>query len=255
MVQNDTFIENCTYKTCSVEEYGQLKYIPSFDGNVLYLAIFSVYLIAQLWLGIKHRTLGYFLGMFCGLFLEIWGYVARVQLYYDVFDQLLFTNYLIGTTIAPAFFSASIYLCLARIIPVYGKDLALLSARTITVIFVGCDFVSLVLQAVGGAMTATANTDNALQVGIDIMIAGLASQVVSMAAFVSLCMHFAWNVRRNPSQRDQKSLEFSRSRKFKIFLYCEFALPSASFTLLTIVQQSAQPRSRSSSVAASESQN
>jgi hypothetical protein len=26
---NDTFIESCTYSTCSVEEYGQIRYIPS----------------------------------------------------------------------------------------------------------------------------------------------------------------------------------------------------------------------------------
>jgi RTA1 like protein len=229
MVLNDTFIENCTYETCSVEKYGQIRYIPSLDGNALYLVLFSIFLICQLWMGIKHRTWGYLLGMFGGLVLEILGYVARIQLHYDVFDQNVFTTYLIGTTIGPAFFSASIYLCLARIIPVYGSNLMPLSPRTITVAFVCCDVVSLLLQAIGGAMTAIADTDSSMQTGINIMIAGLASQVASMTVFVYLCLHFAWNLRQNPSRRNPSGIDLRGSRRFRIFLYCEFLPPLLSF--------------------------
>jgi RTA1 like protein len=237
MVLNDTFIQNCTYKTCSVEEYGQIRYIPTFDGNALYLALFSAFLIAQLWMGIKHRTWTYLVGMFGGLVLEILGYVARIQLYYDVFDQNVFTTYLIGTTIGPAFFSASIYLCLARIIPVYGGDLTPLSARTITISFVSCDIVSLVLQAIGGAMTAIADTDSSMQTGINIMIAGLASQVASMTIFVYLCLQFAWNIRQNPSKRNPDGMELIGSRRFRIFLYCESAIPATLLLQLTSLQR------------------
>jgi hypothetical protein len=128
---NDTFIESCTYATCSVEEYGQIRYIPSFDGNAFYPALFSLFLICQLFMGIRYRTWGYLTGMFRGLILEILAYVAGIQLHFDVFDQNVFiTMYLIGTTVGPAIFSASIYLCLARIIPVYGSDLMTVTPRT-----------------------------------------------------------------------------------------------------------------------------
>ena len=229
MVLNDTFIAGCTYDTCSVEKYGQIRYIPSFDGNALYLALFCIFLICQLWMGIKHRTWGYLLGMFGGLVLEILGYVARLQLHYDVFDQEVFTTYLIGTTIGPAFFSASIYLCLARIIPVYESSLMPLSPRNITIAFVCSDVVSLLLQAVGGAMTAIAHTDSSMQTGINIMIAGLASQVASTTVFVYLCLHFAWNLRRNPSRRNVKNIDLRGSRRFRIFLDCKFLPPLLSF--------------------------
>jgi hypothetical protein len=167
---------------------------------------------------IRYRTWGYLAGMFGGLALEIVGYVARVQLHFDVFDQNTFTIYFIGTTIGPAFFSASIYLSLARIIPVFGADLMPFAARTITFAFMFCDFVSLLLQAIGGAMTATASTPDTLQTGINIMIAGLASQVASMSVFVFLCLHFSWNIRKSPTRVNTNSKDLRSSSKFQRFL-------------------------------------
>lgn len=136
----------------------------------------------------------------------------------DVFDQNTFTIYFIGTTIGPAFFSASIYLSLARIIPVFGADLMPFAARTITFAFMFCDFVSLLLQAIGGAMTATASTPDTLQTGINIMIAGLASQVASMSVFVFLCLHFSWNIRKSPTRVNTNSKDLRSSSKFQRFL-------------------------------------
>lgn len=218
---NETFIESCTYATCSVKEYGQIQYIPSIDGNGLYLGLFSIFLVCQCYLGIRYRTWGYLAGMFGGLALEIMGYVARIQLHFDVFDQNTFTIYLIGTTIGPACFSASIYLSLARIIPVFGADLMPLAPRTITCAFMICDFISLLLQAIGGTMTAIASTPTTLQTGINIMIAGLASQVASMTVFVYLCLHFAWNIRKRPSRVKSNTNDLRSSTKFRRFLISE----------------------------------
>src|SRR6266516_2387068 len=97
----------CTYATCPVSIFGQLRYIPSLAGNVFYLALFAVALLLQIGLGIHYRT---------------WGY-------------------LVGLTIGPALFSAAIYLCLARIIAVYGNNLSWLSPKFITCLFIACDLV------------------------------------------------------------------------------------------------------------------
>ena len=181
---NETISNNCTYATCSVNEYGQLEYIPSLAGNMLYLSIFTLCLICQLVFGIHYRTWGYMLGMLGGLVLEILGYIARVQLHYDAFSEHKFTNYVIGTTIGPAFFSMSIYLCLARIMYICGIELSSIGPRTITAIFVCCDLVSIVLQALGGSLSVTAKTIQQHNKGIHITIAGLSSQVGSMVIFI-----------------------------------------------------------------------
>ncbi|KAL6167537.1 hypothetical protein ACJQWK_06958 [Exserohilum turcicum] len=65
-------------------------------------------------------------------------------------------------------------------------------------IFIPCDVISLILQAVGGGMTSVAlhnNEDTAT--GTNIMIAGLGFQVATMLAFILLAVDFAWRTYRN----------------------------------------------------------
>jgi hypothetical protein len=57
-------------------------------------------------------------------------------------------------TIAPAFYAAGIYFCLSRIVTVFGVENSRVSAKTYPVLFITCDFVSLLLQSVGGGMAA-----------------------------------------------------------------------------------------------------
>ncbi len=109
------------------------------------------------------------------------------------------TRYLITLTIAPCFLSAGIYLCFSRIVVVYGEQFARFKPRTYTIIFITSDIFSLVLQAVGGALADTAlNGDSSQeQDGINIMIAGLSCQVVSLFIFMCLCADFAVRVRKS----------------------------------------------------------
>lgn len=63
--------------------------------------------------------------------------------------------YLICLTIGPAFIAASIYLCLGRIVVIYREDISRIRPRNYTIFFMGCDFVSLVVQAIGGGIAAS----------------------------------------------------------------------------------------------------
>ncbi|OQU96178.1 hypothetical protein CLAIMM_02292 [Cladophialophora immunda] len=216
---NSTFDPaNCTYATCSVEDYGQLRYIPSLAGNAFYLAVFCLACLAQIFLGVRYRTWGFMFGMLGGIGLEIMGYVARIQLHYDDFDNNDFIIYLVGLTIGPAFFSGAIYICLARIIAVYGPKLSVLSPRAITVIFVGCDFFSLVLQAAGGALASLDITPGLAQTGVNLMIAGLASQVASTTVFCGLCLQIVFFVHMRPGLINRNSSALRRTLAFKLFL-------------------------------------
>ncbi|KIW77111.1 hypothetical protein Z517_09557 [Fonsecaea pedrosoi CBS 271.37] len=216
---NSTFDPDaCTYVTCSVEDYGRLRYIPSLAGNAFYLGVFSLACLAQAFLGVWHRTWGFMFGMLGGIGLEILGYAYRVRLHYDDFNNDYFIIYLVGLTIGPALFSGAIYICLARIIAVYGPRLSVLSPRAITVIFVGCDFFSLVLQAAGGALTALDISLSLDQIGVDLLIAGLASQVASTTAFCGVCLQIMFSVHRRPDLVNRNSSALRKSLKFKLFL-------------------------------------
>jgi len=221
-LHNSTILkDDCTLKTCSLD-YAHVKYDPNLAGNALFLAIFAVILPIQILLGVRYKTWGFLGGMIGGVGLEIIGYVARVQMHYNPFKDEAFQMYLICLTIAPAFLSASIYLCLARIVVVYGEGLSRIRPRTYTILFITCDFISLVLQAAGGGLAATANTKSADWEGIHIMIAGLAFQVASLALFLLLCAEFAWRVHRAGSWTDPSFASLRSTFKWKGFLVALF---------------------------------
>ncbi|KAL8798928.1 MAG: hypothetical protein Q9182_006275 [Xanthomendoza sp. 2 TL-2023] len=196
---NQTLLENpnlCTIQTCP-KELQQIDYVPSLGGNAFFLALFALILILQLAFGYRWRTWSFTGSVFGGLVLEIIGYAARIQLHDNPFKSDPFLMYLVVLTIAPCFLTAAIYLSLSRIILIHGEHLARFKPRTYTIIFICCDVFSLVLQAIGGALADTADTHSMEQTGINIMIAGLVFQVVSLTVFAILCADFFWSVKKH----------------------------------------------------------
>jgi hypothetical protein len=126
-------------------------------------------------------------------------------------------SYIICLTIAPVFFAASIYLILSRIIVHYGIHHARISPKAISLTFMGCDFIALVLQATGGAIADTAGTPEVSHQGTHIMVGGLGFQVLSLLLFIALAVEFALNVRRDRGVEKQ-GVNGRSERSFKRFL-------------------------------------
>ncbi len=126
-------------------------------------------------------------------------------------------------TIAPAFISAAVYLCLGRIVVVYGESFSRLRPRTYSLLFIGFDFFSLVLQGGGGSLASSSDDNKRLQnTGIKVMMAGLSIQVVSLVLFMSLCADFAWRAYKNVANWDPRYATIRPTRLWKIFLICMF---------------------------------
>ncbi len=121
-------------------------------------------------------------------------------------------------TISPAFLSAAVYLCLARIVVIYGEHLSRFRPRTYTLIFCGCDIFSLVLQAAGGGIASGATTYSQDQLGINVMLAGLSVQVASLALFTVMCAEFAYRLYRTPQAWAMEHAGLYESKLFKSFL-------------------------------------
>ena len=102
-------------------------------------------------------------------------------------------------SIGPAFYAAGIYFCIERIVLTFGVSNSRIAAKTYPRFFIPCDIIALTLQAAGGGMSASAPSDDPdfLQLGTDIMIAGLAFQVVVMFVFIVLAGDFAYRTYRN----------------------------------------------------------
>ncbi|KAG0646167.1 Efflux pump himE [Hyphodiscus hymeniophilus] len=217
---NATLLENpdlCTLQTCDLS-LASFLYIPTLPGNALFAGIFGAYIIIQLFLGIKHKTWGYMIALILGLLLEVIGYVARVMLHSSPFDNNDFLMYLVTLTIAPALLTAGIYLCLSRIVIVYGQHLSRFKPRTYTLVFCTCDLISLVLQALGGALASTANTVSGSNLGKNIMLAGLGFQVFSLILFGIAAGEFAIRVKNGKGNYNPRYVNLTTSRLFKSFL-------------------------------------
>jgi hypothetical protein len=150
--------------------------------------------------------------------LEIIGYVARIGIHSNPFNNNDFLIYLVCLTIAPAFLSAAIYLCLSRIVVVYGTHLSYFKPRTYTIIFCSFDFISLLLQAAGGGIAASTKKPDLLNTGKNVMLAGLGFQVASLVIFAIAAGYFAFRVWSNQDSWNPRFSSLTSSRRFKAFL-------------------------------------
>jgi hypothetical protein len=150
--------------------------------------------------------------------------VSDVRRYMKYAEEARANNirYLSCLTFAPVFFAAAIYLCLSRIIVIYGPEYSRFRPRTYTILFMSCDFVSLVLQAAGGVITDTNLTNLPMQMtGVHVMVGGLAFQVASLLLFATLCIEYAWRVKTQKGTRMTEYIHISKRRQFHFFLYCK----------------------------------
>jgi len=86
-------------------------------------------------------------------------------------------------------------------------------------IFVACDLVNLILQGLGGGISSTQQQPKGIQAGIDIVIAGLATQVASLFIFICCCTHFALNVHRRPQKTLGQFRHIRETWSFRAFLF------------------------------------
>ncbi|KFA71175.1 hypothetical protein S40288_04692 [Stachybotrys chartarum IBT 40288] len=167
----------------------------TLEGNAFFAAAYGVLLPPQIYLGVKYKTWGFLFGMFAGLLLEILAYVGRVQLHNG---EPQFLMYIVTITIGPAFLSAAVYLCLARIIKVYGEHLSYFRPRTIAIVFMVLDFVALMLQSAGGATIGGDNlTPAEFDRALSILQAGLSVHLAGIILFAGQCSYFAFTVYSN----------------------------------------------------------
>ncbi|KAF5568031.1 rta1 domain-containing protein [Fusarium phyllophilum] len=84
--------------------------------------------------------------------------------------------------IAPSFIAAGIYLTMKHFIQSNNPEYSFLKPQLYTWIFIGCDVGSILLQAAGGGIAGSAGSENQhlLDIGNNVMIAGIAFQVVTM---------------------------------------------------------------------------
>ncbi|KAL4891132.1 RTA1 like protein-domain-containing protein [Aspergillus ambiguus] len=228
-----------SYKTCT--EVGPLcpveatsyGYYPNFGGNVFFTVFYGVLGVAQLGIGVYFRAWTMMVALVVGAFLEMAGYVGRILMHYNPWNEDAFKLQIVCLVLAPTFVAAGIYLTLKHIILSLGPEHSRLKPRLFTWIFIGCDIGSLILQAAGGGVAAAAGNTNVklLNAGNNIIIAGIAFQVATMSVCGLLGLEFFIRViRHGPGLSGEKTFENVPGQKYvKLVVFAEIF---AYFTVL-----------------------
>ena len=142
---------------------------------------------------------------------EIVGYGARVVAHYHPDATLPYAIQSLLILLAPILFAASVYMFLGRIIfAVGGEKHCLVPARYLTKIFVCGDVACFFIQSAGGGTLSNAKTASKVQLGEDIVLAGLVLQIVIFGLFVAVATNFHVRMHRNTTAGSLTSLRWQR---------------------------------------------
>lgn len=122
---------------------------------------------------------------------ELIGWAGRTWSSACPYNANAYLMQIVTLIIAPVFVTGALYVLLGMFIELVGRGSSLLSPRMYAIVFLTCDVISLVIQAVGGAMasSASSNLEDAWP-GTKIMIGGVAFQLIAMTVFALLAVDF-----------------------------------------------------------------
>lgn len=157
-------------------------------------------------------------------------------MHYNPWSSPGFKLDLVCIILAPTLICAGIYLTLKHVARTVGPDFSRITPRLYTWIFIPFDIFCLCLQGVGGGVDAAASNQNpinlkTLKTGNDIIIAGIALQVVNLVVFGLLSLDFFFSAMKyfkQPAQKSRKSAnaQIWFSRRFRVFcsaIACSYA--------------------------------
>jgi hypothetical protein len=186
----------CTSVTADCPVSGTLYgYLPNLSVNAFFAALFGLLLLLQLLIGTYTRTWTYLLAVGLGVFGEMTGYIGRLVMRNNPWANPGFETQICCLVLAPSFLAAGIYLTLKHVVLYCGPEYSRLKAKWYPWIFIGSDLGSIIVQAIGGGVAASANHGSVynkalLDAGDALIIAGIALQSVTMFVCGSLIFDF-----------------------------------------------------------------
>lgn len=165
-------------------------YRPSLAAGIAFCVLFSIAFFGHGFQSFRRRRWTSIL-LTVGSLTELIGWAGRTWAAECPYNQNAFLIQITTLIIGPVFVTAALYVLLGIFIILLGRESSLLSARMYAIVFMTCDIISLVVQAVGGAMASSGSSNGEdPKTGTDIMIAGVVFQLIAMTIFAGLAMDF-----------------------------------------------------------------
>ncbi|KAF2659684.1 RTA1 like protein [Lophiostoma macrostomum CBS 122681] len=211
-------------------DWKMYRYVPSLAGAIVCIIIFSILAALHAWQWLRTRK-NIIIWVVIGAICEVSGYSARIGSHFDNKGWAAFITQGVLLLCGPLFFAATIYIMLGRTIRLAGgEDVSIIKPRWCTIVFVGADISTLIIQGLEGA-SIMGTMQLALAIaGEKIVIAGLSLQVATFVVFIVVATNF--HVRMNRKTREaptdsdnwRKMLWILYSVSLLILFRCTFRL-------------------------------
>ncbi|KAJ6007400.1 hypothetical protein N7540_011376 [Penicillium herquei] len=192
-------------------------YDPSTAAAAIFIVLFGLSSVMHFYQLLRTRT-WFMIPFLVGGIFETIGYVGRILSSFQS-PNFAMVPYVIQSTlllIAPAFYAASVYMTLGRIIEMLDAEkCSIIKLKWLTKIFVLGDCLSFLMQASGaGLMVSNSNNPST---GEDVIIGGLIAQIVFFGFFTITAIVFQLRIAKNPTSRSIE--EKSRWQRHMFALY------------------------------------
>ncbi|KAJ5183319.1 RTA1 domain protein [Penicillium capsulatum] len=174
------------------EGYKLYNYNPSTGAAVSFAAVFGLTTAVHIWQLLRNRT-WFFIPFVIGSLFETFGYLSK---YFSAkqtpdWETMPYVGQSLLLLLAPAFFAASIYMILGRIIRLLNASSnSMIRPNWLTKIFVTGDVLSFLIQSGGGGMLAKAMSESCLKMGENMIIGGFIVQLLFFGFFIVVSVVF-----------------------------------------------------------------
>ncbi|KAL0943391.1 uncharacterized protein CTRU02_201277 [Colletotrichum truncatum] len=173
---------------------------------VFFTVAYSIAFIAQVYLGWRSKAWSFVSYLAVGTIFELSGYAARIALSSNPWIYGAFVIQLLFLILAPTLVAAAISVTFKHLVLHYGPEWSVLRPRLYPWVFVGTDFISIVIQAVGAAVAAFATSgaeenQSLSDVSSALLVTGVVFQVANMVICGGLMLIYVWRYRKGHSRR------------------------------------------------------
>ena len=177
--------------------YNQYGYTPSLAVGIAGIVVFGLSGVVHTW-QMAHYKVWWMSLMIVGALTEVIGYIGRIFSHQDPYSINPFLAQIVTLIIAPAFFSAALYVVLMRMCVIVGRQYSPIPPVAYIWIFSSADVLSLVIQAIGGGMASQGQIQKNQELatrGTRVMVGGICWQMLTMVVFVLFALVFVVKVR------------------------------------------------------------
>ncbi|KXS16516.1 hypothetical protein M427DRAFT_154439 [Gonapodya prolifera JEL478] len=168
------------------------RYEPSTVLAVVFLSLFALASIAHA-VQLYRRRQWFMTTILIGCLLEVLGFALRLKAK-EIAQEIsrntkIYSGQFACIVIAPIFFAAGVYILLSRMVTFVGTQYCPLPPRRIAQIFITADILAFLVQIAGTFILLSAEQNySQFDVGLKVLIAGLAVQVLAILFYLVLAI-------------------------------------------------------------------